>query len=101
MKEKYKEMTAKAGKMETKFVLLEGYTMRMETTVRGMRPKNRKQKKLWKQEASAFKRDGNGTYSVTQTCAFNAKVLMAMLEHVRHDDGGEFYFACGNKEAKQ
>lgn len=74
--------------------------MTVKTTL-AMRPKNRRQKKVWKQEASGFKRVGKGLYEITQCCSFNTGVFTKMISYLVKNEKGNVGFDLDKVGRKQ
>ena len=67
-------MTVKKGKLEMEVNLVSKNVMTVKTSA-NMRPKNRKQKKLWKQESYSMKKVEKGLYKITQYCDIEVNML--------------------------
>lgn len=75
-----KEVTATYGNVSMSIGLShQDNIMHVKSTVR-LRPKNRKQKKLFKKHSYKMKKIAKGEYDVTTYCAFNPKVLVEMVQ---------------------
>lgn len=74
-----KEVTATCGNVSMSIGLSnQDAIMYVKSTVR-LKPKNRKQKKMFKKHSYKMKKVTKGEYDVTTYCAFNAKVLAEMI----------------------
>lgn len=74
-----KEVTATCGNVNMSVGLLhKDSIMYVKSTVR-LKPKNRKQKKMFKIHSYKMKKVAKGEYDVTTYCAFNAKILAEMV----------------------
>lgn len=72
-------------------------TITLKTTM-NMRPKNRKQKKLWKKESAEFKKINKGLYSVTQVCSSNLEAFIKMITLLDKDEHGNIGFNLEKNE---
>ena len=68
-------------------------------TIACMRPKNRRQKKLWKQEAYKMKRVEKGLYEITQCCYFDIEMFAKAIGLVVKDEHGELWFTDPNEKS--
>lgn len=92
MGELTKEVTATCGNVSMSVGLShEDRIMYVKSTVR-LRPKNRKQKKMFKKQSYKMKRVAKGEYDVTTYCAFNPKVFAKMVGLLEENENGEIWF---------
>ena len=98
MKNCYKVLTCTKGKIKIEVSLVRKNMVSVKS-IANMRPHNRKQKKLWKQEAYSMKKVAKGLYEITQCCYFDLEMFYDVIKHVRKDEDGELWFTL--EEAKQ
>lgn len=92
MSELTKEVTATCGNVSMSVGLShEDRIMYVKSTVR-LKPKNRKQKKMFKNQSYKMKRVAKGVYDVTTYCAFNPKVFAKMVGLLEENENGEIWF---------
>lgn len=92
MSELTKEVTATAGNASMSVGLShEDRIMYVKSTVR-LKPKNRKQKKMFKNQSYKIKKVAKGEYDVTTYCAFNPIVFAKMVGLLEKDENGEIWF---------
>lgn len=89
--EGFKNMIATKGDLKLEVNLTSKEVCCIKTTMK-MRPKNRKQKKLWKQESYRMKKVDKGLYEVTQCCSFSTTMFAMIMQHVIRDENGEPWF---------
>lgn len=97
MDRRTKEVTATAGNASMSVGLShEDKIMYVKSTVR-LKPKNRKQKKMFKKQSYRMKKVAKGEYDVTTYCAFNPKVFAKMVGLLEKDENGEIWFNIDKK----
>lgn len=88
----YKQLSATYNDKKFKIILSNDNKIMTVKTTLNMHPKNRRQKKVWKLEASEFKKVSKGLYAVTQCCSFNTSVFAKMIELLDKDENGNVGF---------
>lgn len=83
-----KEVTATCSNGSMSVGISHQGMMYVKSTVR-LRPKNRKQKKLFKKRSYKMKKVAKGEYDVTTYCAFNPKVLAEMAQLLQEYENRE------------
>ena len=97
MSELTKEVIATCGNVSMSVGLShEDRIMYVKSTVR-LKPKNRKQKKMFKKQSYKMKRVAKGEYDVTTYCAFNPKVFAKMVGLLEENENGEIWFNVDKK----
>ena len=99
MKYLYKQMVVTQGKIKMEVSLVRNNIVCVKT-IACMRPKNRRQKKLWKQEAYKMKKVEKGLYEVTQCCNFSIEMFAKAIGQVIKDENGEPWFADPNEQSE-
>lgn len=99
MENLYKQMTATQGKVKMEVTLNGGNSISVKTTA-CMRPKNHRQKKLWKQEAYKMKRVEKGLYEITMCCHFNLEMFAKVIKQIRKDKNGDLWFIDPNEQSE-
>lgn len=88
----YKQLSATYNDKKFEIILSKDNKVMTIKTTLNLRPKSRRQKKLWKQEASEFKKVSKGLYAITQCCSFNTSVFTKMIELLDKDEKGNVGF---------
>lgn len=92
-----KEVTATAGNASMSVGLsYEDKVMYVKSTLR-LKPKNRKQNKMFKKQSYRMKKVAKGEYDVTTYCAFNPNVFAEMVGLLEKDENGEIWFNVDKK----
>lgn len=92
MSELTKEVTAMCGSTS----LIVGLSnkddvMYVKATIR-VKPKNRKQKKEFKNQSYRMRKVAKGEYEVTTYCPFNAKLFSKIMSLLEMNENGEVWF---------
>lgn len=90
--ELYKKLSASYNSTMFEIELSKDNKVLTIKTTMNMRPKNRRQKKLWKQEAYKFKKVSKGLYTVSQCCSVNTAVFAKMMSLIEKDKNGNVGF---------
>lgn len=92
-----KEVTATCGNFSMSVGLsCEDRIMYVKSTVR-LKPKNRKQKKMFKKQSYKMKKVAKDEYDVTTYCAFDPKVFAGMIDLLEEDENGKLWFNIDKK----
>lgn len=65
--------------------------MYVKSTIR-VKPKNRKQKKEFKNQSYRMRKVAKGEYEVTTYCPFNVKIFSKIMSLLEKNENGEFLF---------
>lgn len=92
-----KEVTATCGNT----ILVVGLSnkdevMYVKSTIR-VKPKNRKQKKEFKNQSYRMRKVAKGEYEVTTYCPFSVKLFSKIMSLLEKNENGEFWFNIDKK----
>lgn len=92
-----KEVTATCGKT----ILVVGLSnkdevMYVKSTIR-VKPKNRKQKKEFKNQSYRMRKVAKGEYEVTTYCPFNVQLFSKIMSLLEKNENGEIWFNIDKK----
>lgn len=97
MSELTKEITATCG--NTRLIVglsNKDEVMYVKTTIR-VKPKNRKQKKEFKNQSYRMRKVDKGEYEVTTYCPFNLKLFSKIISFLEKDEDGRLWFNINNE----
>lgn len=70
--------------------------MYVKSTIR-TKPKNRKQKKAFKNQSYRMKKVAKGEYEVTTYCPFNLKLFLKIMTFLEQNEDGKLWFNLNKK----